>query len=121
MAPATTVLASPPAKEAGVPSRRQRHLRLRSFQMDRAGEIDTGKALGVAFVIVGAVVALLVAAQLLPTFIHAGANATSAITTTDFGDDTANSLRPVFGLLVALGVLISSVLLILAYVKLKND
>jgi hypothetical protein len=66
-------------------------------------------ALTVAAVIVGAVVALILISTLFPTYAGAVKNLSQNVTTADFGNTTANSLGPVFGLLISLGGLFAIV------------
>ncbi len=80
-------------------------LGMKSVRRDEGGNISIQAGLALAFAIVGGLVALLIVANLAPTVITAGANVTTAVKTTDFGDDTVNSLRGVFGLIIGLGVL----------------
>lgn len=68
--------------------------------------IDVGHALGlavlVAVIIVGAVVALQVLASLFPVYSGAVSNLSSNMSTANWGNATANSLGPIFGLLISL-------------------
>lgn len=113
MATASTVQASPPAKEAGVKRR---------FTADKEGALNTGAALTIVAVVIGAVVGLSVLAALLPTFFGSlsdiGAVFSDGNTTT--GNDDADALLPVFGLLIAFGGLFAIVGLALLVVSIKK-
>lgn len=123
MAPASTVQASHPAKEAGVQNRNGRFTRLRSaFRGDISGALNTSGALIIVAVIIGAVVGLAVLAALVPTFFGSladiGAVFTDPSTTT--GNSDADALLPVFGLLIAFGGLFAIVGLALLVVAIKK-
>lgn len=66
-------------------------------------------ALTVVGVIIGAVVSLLILAELMPTYSGAVANISDNFTSADWGDQTANSISPIFGLVVSLGGLFAIV------------
>lgn len=78
------------------------------------------KALTVAGVIIGAVVAIVLIATLYPTYGGAVANLTENVTATDLGDSTANSLRPIFALIISLAGLFAIVGLVFLGMKLKK-
>ena len=59
-------------------------------------------ALTVVIVILGAYIAITVIASLLPTFASAVKNISGNFSTADWGNDTANSLGPIFGLIISL-------------------
>jgi hypothetical protein len=88
---------------------------------DKANVSSIGTlALGIVVIIVGAVVGLIVLSTLFPTYSGAVANLSENVTTADWGNETANALGPVFGLLIALGGLFAIIgLAFLAY-KLKR-
>lgn len=109
-------------EHASTPTFRQRvQMRASRIRRDTGANVSLTAGIALAFAIVGGIVALLIVANLAPTVITAGANVTTAIKTTDFGDDTVNSLRGVFGLLVGLGVLAGIVALALAAVYFKKE
>lgn len=109
-------------EHASTPTFRQRvQMRASRLRRDTGANASLTAGIALAFAIVGGIVALLIVANLAPTVITAGANVTTAIKTTDFGDDTVNSLRGVFGLLVGLGVLAGIVALALAAVYFKKE
>jgi len=66
-------------------------------------------ALSIAAVIIAAVVALIILSTLFPTYGGAVKNLSNNVTTQDWGNSTANSLGPIFGLLIALGGLFAIV------------
>lgn len=66
-------------------------------------------ALGVASLIIGAVVSLILLSALFPSYSGAVGNLSENVTTSDWGNDTANSIAPVFGMLIALGGLFAIV------------
>lgn len=73
-------------------------------------------ALMVVGIVLGAVVSLLILAELMPTYSSAVGNISENFTTADWGDATANSISPIFGLVVAIGGLFAIVgLAFLAY------
>jgi hypothetical protein len=76
--------------------------------------------LGIAFLIIGAVVGMTVAAKSAPTYINATAEAANAVAAADFGDETANSLTGPFAMVIAIGGLSALVLLIIGVVALKK-
>jgi hypothetical protein len=78
-------------------------------------------ALGVASVIIGAVVSLILLSALFPSYSGAVGNLSENVSAADWGDDTANSISPVFGMLIALGGLFAIVgLAFVAYKLVKN-
>lgn len=78
------------------------------------------KALGIAAVVIGAVVAIVLIATLYPTYGGAVANLTENVTSTDLGDSTANSLRPIFALIISLAGLFAIVGLVFLGMSLKK-
>lgn len=61
------------------------------------------KALGIAAIVLGVVVGVVILSNLFPTYSGAVGNLSTAVSDADWGDATANSLGPVFALLVSLG------------------
>lgn len=102
--------------------RRQEAVNAPVLAKDEAGALNTGAALTIVAVVIGAVVGLSVLAALLPTFFGSlgdiGGVFTDANTTT--GNDDADALLPVFGLLIAFGGLFAIVGLALLVVSIKN-
>jgi hypothetical protein len=90
----------------------------KEFNDDRRGEFEIGNVLGIAFLIIGAVVTVLVVATLTPTYVSAVANATTAVSTADFGNALVNSLTSPMSLLIGIGGLFGIVLLILGAIAL---
>lgn len=86
--------------------------------------IDVGHALSlavvVAVIIVGAVVALQVLSSLFPTYSGAVKNLSSNMTTADWGNTTANSLGPIFGLLISLAGIFAILGLVFIAVEVKH-
>lgn len=78
------------------------------------------KALSIAGVIIGAVVAVILIATLYPTYGGAVANLTENVSSTDLGDPTANSLRSVFALVISLAGLFAIVGLVFLGMSLKG-
>lgn len=89
---------------------------------DERGLINLGGVLGIAGVIIGAVVSIILIAALLPTFLDAVSDVTGAFNdaNTTTGDDTADSLLPIFGLLVAFAGLFAIVGLVFLAVRLRR-
>lgn len=83
------------------------------------GSIGT-TAIGVAAVIVGAVVSLIILANLFPSYSGAVGNLSTNMSTADWGDDTANSLSPTFAMLISLGGLFAILALGFAAYKLSR-
>lgn len=77
-------------------------------------------ALSVAAVIIGAVVSLILLSALFPSYSGAVGNLSENVSTADWGDDTANSISPVFGMLVALGGLFAVIGLAFVAYKLNK-
>ena len=77
-------------------------------------------ALGVAAVIIGAVVALTLISQLFPTYAGAVASISENVSTAEWGDATANSLGPVFALVVSLGGLFAIIGLVFLGYQLRK-
>lgn len=115
-------MALPPP--AHVTSRREQlALQRRTIADDDAGSLSMTGGLTIVGVIIGAVVSIAILAALAPTYFASlgdiGAVFTDANTTT--GNDDADALLPVFGLLVAFGGLFAIVGLVLLGIKLKNQ
>lgn len=89
---------------------------------DEAGALNLGVGLAIVGTIIGAVVAIALVAALAPTYFDSladiGAVFTDANTTT--GNEDADALLPVFGLLVAFGGLFAIVGLVLVAIAIKN-
>lgn len=77
-------------------------------------------ALGVASVIIAAVVGLVILATLFPTYGDSVNNLTENVTNQDWGNPTANALGPVLGMVVALGGLFAIIGLVFAAYKLSK-
>lgn len=84
----------------------QANARRRSLARNDAAEAGFGHIVGVALtvaaIIIGAVVAIIILATLFPTYSGAVGNLSTNFTNANWGNSTANSLSPVFGLLIAL-------------------
>ena len=92
-----------------------------AFRRDTDALLDTGRMLGIATVIVGAVVAIALVAALAPTFFDSLRDVNENFSTADTGDTTANSIaNTVFPILIALAGLFGLVGIVLAAVKLKG-
>lgn len=66
-------------------------------------------ALSIVAVIISAVVGLVILSKLFPTYSGAAANLSTNMSSADWGDPTANSLGPVFAMVVSLGALFAVV------------
>lgn len=77
-------------------------------------------AMGVAAVIIAAVVALILVSNLFSTYSGAVGNLSENVTAADWGDATANGISPVFGMLISLGGLFAIVALVFAAFKLRK-
>lgn len=78
-------------------------------------------ALGIAGTIVGAVVALSLVAALFPTYASSVGSISENVTDADWGDPTANTLGPVFAMLVSLGGLFAIIGLVFVGYKLRKS
>lgn len=76
--------------------------------------------LTIAGVIIGAVVIVSILAALLPNFAGSMRSIVENMTTLDLGDETANSIAPVLGTLVAFAGLFAIVALVIAAVQLRR-
>lgn len=84
------------------------------FIHDPAANFNLGKGLSIVGVFIGAILVLLVVAALLPELFPAIGSTVENITDGSTGNATADALLPVFGLIVALSILIGVVTLILS-------
>ena len=89
---------------------------------DERGLINLGGVLGIAGIIIGAVVAIILIAALIPTYLGGVADVVDVFNdaNTTTGDATADSLLTVFGLLVAFAGLFAIVGLVFLAVKLRR-
>lgn len=86
-----------------------------------SGLQNVGKmGIGIAGVIVAAVVALILLSTLAPTFFSSVKNLSTNFSTADTGNATANSLGSVFSLLISLGGIFALVGLAFAAYHLKG-
>jgi hypothetical protein len=92
------------------------------MRKDDSAVLNLGPILSIAAIIIGAVVALVLIAALLPTYLGAGADVVEAFNndTTTTGDATADSLLPIFGLITAFAVLFAIVGLVFLSVRLRG-
>lgn len=89
-------------------------------QDDRAVSTIAGigtAIMGIIVVIIVAVVGMRVIAALFPTYSGSVSNISENFTTADWGDTTANSISPIFALVVALVGLIALVGLVISTVS----
>jgi hypothetical protein len=77
-------------------------------------------ALGIVAVIIAAYLAVIVISNLLPTYSSGVSSISENVSTADWGDDTANSLGPVFAMVISLGGMFALVGLALAAFALKG-
>src|SRR5688500_1056872 len=75
----------------------------RSFLADRKAFINMGSITGILTVVIVGIVILLILAALAPTYLTAVADLVNALESGTTNNTTADSLLPVFGLLIALG------------------
>lgn len=75
--------------------------------------------LGGILTMIFAVIGLVMASSLLPTYISAGANASKAIGTADFGNSQVNQMRAPFQILMAVLILIGAVFTVLAFILIR--
>lgn len=117
------------APPAHVPSSRREQLALRRASVQKAEfaadetaafDVGIGKSLGLVFVIVGAIIAAVIVAQLAPSYITAVADTSTAITNTSFGDPTADALRSPMALVVSIGGLVGIVLLVVGVIAVNK-
>lgn len=75
----------------------------RKFSENDGGFINLGSVTGILTVVILGILVLLVLAALAPTYITAVADLVFALESGTTNNTTADSLLPVFGLLIALG------------------
>lgn len=75
----------------------------KGLRTDESGFINMGTITGILTVVVVGIVVLLILAALAPTFITAVADLVFALESGSTNNTTADTLLPVFGLLIALG------------------
>jgi hypothetical protein len=83
-------------------------------EMGDEANLDVGVALAVVSVVLGAVISMIVVAALFGPFTDAVADVNENLTTSDWGDDTTNSIAPVFAIVIGIGALAGIIGLILA-------
>lgn len=88
------------------------------FARDQDGSLNLNAGLAIVGVVIGAVVVMAIIAALLPTFLGSLADTNAAFNDPNAttGDATADSLLPIFPILIGLGGLIAIVGLVLAAV-----
>lgn len=93
------------------------------FGRDQRGLINLGSVLSIAGIIIGAVVAVILIAALIPTYLGGIADVVGVFNdnNTTTGDTTADSLLTVFGLLIAFAGLFAIVGLVFLAVRLKRS
>lgn len=75
----------------------------RKFESNESGFINLGSITGILTVVIVGIVILLILAALAPTYLTAVADLVNALESGTTNNTAADSLLPVFGLLVALG------------------
>lgn len=75
----------------------------KKFESDERGFINLGTVTGILTVVIVGIVVLLILAALAPTYITAVADLVNALESGTTNNTTADTLLPVFGLLIALG------------------
>lgn len=92
------------------------------FARSTEAELSLNFGLAVIGTIIGAVVAIAIVAALFPTYMGSLASLGDTFNdpNTTTGDATADTLLPVFGLLIAFGGLFAIVGIVLLAIKLKN-
>jgi hypothetical protein len=75
----------------------------KKFDGDESGFVNMGSITGILTVVIVGIVILLILAALAPTYLTAVADLVQALESGTTNNTTADSLLPVFGLLVALG------------------
>lgn len=75
----------------------------KKFGTDESGFINMGSITGILTVVIVGIVILLILAALAPTYLTAVADLVNALESGTTNNTTADSLLPVFGLLIALG------------------
>lgn len=75
----------------------------RKFNENTSGFINLGSVTGILTVVILGILVLLVLAALAPTYLTAVADLVDALESGTTNNTTADSLLPVFGLLIALG------------------
>ena len=93
-----------------------------TFENDDDALLNLGSVLTTAAVIIGAVVALIIVAALLPTYLGSVEDVVDTFnaSTTSTGDATADSLLGTFGLIVAFAGLFAIVALVFLAIRLKK-
>lgn len=89
---------------------------------DDAGQLSLSTPLVIVAVVIGAVVGMAILAALMPTYLDSLSGVTGEFNdpNTTTGDDDADALLPVFGLLVAFAGLFAIVGLVLLVVKIRR-
>jgi hypothetical protein len=88
-------------------------MRRAGFQTDVAAQFNLGRGLSIVGIFIGAILVLLVVAALLPEVFPALGSVVQNITDGSTGNATADALLPVFGLIIALSIVIGIVTLLL--------
>lgn len=96
--------------------------RILPLAKDEGGNIGLGAVLTIVLVIIGAVVSIAILAALAPTWFTSIASIVSIFTSGNYttGDDTADGIMPVFGMLIAFLGLFALIGLVFAVVQLKR-
>lgn len=94
----------------------------RQFREENDGALSLTFGLAIIGTIIGAVVAIAIVAALFPTYLGSIADITGSFNdpNTTTGDATADTLLPVFGLLVAFGGLFAIVGLVMLGIQLRK-
>lgn len=83
-------------------------------------DLNLSKPLAIVGVVIAAVVGLSILSALLPTLFDSTAAITENVTTGDVGNDTANTLLGVFGMVVPIVIILGIVGLVFLVAKFKK-
>lgn len=95
----------------------------RALATDEDANLDMSKGLSVVGIVLGAVITMVVIANLFPTFADAVADVNTNLTddTVTFGDETADGLKPVFAIVIGITALLGIVGIILGAFRGRLD
>ncbi len=88
-------------------------------EMDEKGIVNLGAALAIVGVFIAFIVVVLLAAKFIPTIFSSTAEVNTALNDPNVttGDETADSIKPVFAVVIGLAVTVGLVTLILGAIK----
>lgn len=94
---------------------------LGQYVRDVRGELNIGKFLAIAVIVIGAVVGIKVLGALLPSYFSGLQSTVGTLSTATTGNTDANSLMPTFGLLAAFAGVFAIVGLVIFVVRVRKS